>query len=186
MTSAAKTNKRSSGFTLIELVLVLSIASVILAGAVGLMLYSSDERRLRRTSGEIELMAKQARTMAILHQTPYALEFREGVVRLMPFAQAGLDETKISKNRLAEVNPESAGATEDREFRLDADMAVLVRRWNSEDWHTTLKNTFHVWRFDPDGLCEPISVRLNYGQSWEEVTFHPLTGTIMDSQLEAR
>ncbi|GAA5123191.1 hypothetical protein GCM10023212_21110 [Luteolibacter yonseiensis] len=157
-----------------------------LAGAVGLMLYSSDERTLRKTSGEIEMMAKQARTMAILHQTPYALEFREGIVRLMPFAQAGLDETKISRNRLAEVNPESAGTTENREFPLEEGMAVLVRRWNSEDWHTTLKNTFHVWRFDPDGLCEPISVRLNYGKSWQEITFHPLTGAINDTQLEAR
>ena len=57
-----------------------------MGGAVGMMIYSSDERVLRNASGEIELLAKRARTTAILQQTPYALEFREGIVRLMPLA----------------------------------------------------------------------------------------------------
>lgn len=186
MISAVKTSKLRGGFTLIEIVMVLALAAIMMGSAIGLVVYSSDERALRKASGEIELMAKQARTMAILHQTPYALEFREGIVRLMPFANAGLDESKFSKKRLIEPTQESAGPSENREFKMDDDMAVLVRRWNSEDWHTTLKNTFHVWRFDPDGLCEPISIRLNYKGSWIENTFHPLTAIISDSQLETR
>ncbi|HEX7260367.1 MAG TPA: prepilin-type N-terminal cleavage/methylation domain-containing protein [Luteolibacter sp.] len=188
MISAVRTINRKQGFTLVEIVLVLAIAAIVMGGAVGLMIYSSDERVLRNASGEIELMAKRARTIAILHQTPYALEFREGVVRLLPFAQAGMDEKRISRSRASEANPESANTDENRQFTLDGDLNLFIRRWNSEQWLGTTKRAVHVWRFDPDGLCEPISIRLTLGESSSEDTFHPLTATsiLEKQQLEAR
>lgn len=188
MISAVRTNKRSPGFTLVEIVMVLAIAGVVMGGAMGLMLFSSDERALRNASGEIELMAKRARTIAILHQTPYALEFREGRVKLLPFAQAGRDEKKLSRrnrDRVEEAEP-SGPASENRQFKLQDGMSLSVRRWNSDKWFTTVKDNFQVWRFDPDGLCEPISIRLELNKSWALDTFHPLTATISDSELEAK
>jgi prepilin-type N-terminal cleavage/methylation domain-containing protein len=185
MISAVRTNKSNPGFTLIELVMVLAIAAIVMGGAVGMMIYSSDERALSHSSGEIELLAKRARTTAILKQTPYALEFREGIVRLLPLANAGMDRRKISKNRV-EPDPEEINTDTTRQINLEGGLNVLVRRWNSEEWLTTLKNTVHVWRFDPDGLCEPISVRLTLNKSWAEDTYHPLTATISESALEAR
>lgn len=185
MTSAAKTNKFArAGFTLIEIVIVLAIAAIIMGGAVGVMVYSSDERVLRDASGEIELLAKRARTIAILNQTPYALEFREGTVKLLPLAQAGLDDKKLKRQIFTEAEPQNSG--ENRQLKLEDGMELRIRRWNSDDWLSTVKNTVHVWRFDPNGLCEPISVRLTLGRSWIEDTYHPLTATIRDSQLEAR
>jgi type II secretion system protein H len=180
MTSAARTNKPQRGFTLIEIVMVLAIAAIVMGGAVGLMVSSSDERVLRNVSGEIELLAKRARTIAILNQTPYALEFREGVVRLLPFAQAGLELKK------GELETELTSAEESRQVQLEDGVEISVRRWNSEQWLQTRKKAVHVWRFDPDGLCEPISVRMTRDKSWAEDSYHPLTATISDSQLEAR
>ena len=185
MISAARTNKPQRGFTLIEIVMVLAIAAIVMGGAVGLMISSSDERDLRNTSGEIELMAKRARTIAILNQTPYALEFREGVVRLLPLAQAGLTEKEMSRRR-SKPEPETGNIDENRQLSLEGGIVVLIRRWNSDKWLTTAKKNVHVWRFDPDGLCEPISVRLVLDKSWSEDIYHPLTATIRDSQLEAR
>ena len=185
MISAVRTTKRRPGFTLIEIVMVLAIAAVVMGGAVGLMIYSSDERTLRNASGEIELMAKRARVIAILHQTPYALEFREGVVRLMPLAEAGKDEKKTFKNR-KEVAPSASAANESRQYVLGNGLNIFIRRWDSEEWHGTVKNTVHIWRFDPDGLCEPLSVRLTLDKSWSEDTYHPLTATISSSALETR
>ncbi len=185
MISAVRTTKRKRGFTLIEIVMVLAIAAVVMGGAVGLMIYSSDERTLRNASGEIELLAKRARVISILHQTPYALEFREGVVRLLPLAEAGRDEKKAFKSR-SEVAPPAGAANESRQLVLENGLNVFIRRWNSDAWLGTAKNTVHVWRFDPDGLCEPVSVRLTLGKSWSEDTYHPLTATISKSELEAR
>jgi len=188
MISAAKTNKSPRGFSLLEIVIVLAIIAVILGSAIGLMVFSSDERVLRNTSGEIELLAKRARTIAILHQTPYALEFREGIVRLLPLAQAGLAEKKFSRHRVTEANPETSNVAENRQLVLKDGVELFIRRWNSDQWYDTRKQSVHVWRFDPDGLCEPITIRLTLDQSSSEDTFHPLTATsiLEKKQLEVR
>jgi prepilin-type N-terminal cleavage/methylation domain-containing protein len=186
MILAAKTTKRPPGFTLIEVVIVLAIATIIMGSAAGFLIYSSDERLLRDASGEIEVLAKRARMTAILQQTPYAVEFREGVVRVLPFAQAGQDEKKTVGGHRIGGQPSLPPVSEDRQFVLKEGMRVSVRRWNSEEWFSTLKDTVHVWRFDPNGLCEPISVRLNLEKGWSEDVYHPLTASIRYSQLEAR
>lgn len=180
MILAARTTKPRRGFTLIEIVMVLAIAAIVMGGAVGLMVSSSDERVLRNLSGEIELLAKRARTIAILNQTPYALEFREGVVRLLPLAQAAMDLKK------GELEMETASSDSSRQVNLENGVEISIRRWNSDQWFSTAKKSVHVWRFDPDGLCEPITIRITLDKSWSEDTYHPLTATISDSQLEAR
>lgn len=186
-TSAARTRSdRSRGFTLLEIVIVLLIASLMIGGAVGMMVYSSDERALRDASGEIEMLAKRARTTAILQQTPYALEFREGIVRMMPLAQAGRSEKKMVGGRRSEEESADDGGGTRWELTLDNGIQVLIRRWNSAALLPTDKETVHVWRFDPSGLCEPLSVRLVLDKSWTEDTYHPLTASIRDSQLETR
>jgi prepilin-type N-terminal cleavage/methylation domain-containing protein len=185
MISAVKTTKSPRGFTLIEIVMVLAIAAIIMGGAVGMMVFSSDEHALRNASGEIEVLAKRARTIAMLHQTPYALEFREGVVRLLPLAQAGNIERRTAGGRRVGGEPvEQAG--EHQQYVLEGGMKVLVRRWDSLEWLPAVKDSIHVWRFDPTGLCEPISVRLVLDKSWSEDTYHPLTASVRNSQLEAR
>ncbi len=165
------------------------IAGILIGGAIGYMVYSSDERVLRDVSGEVELLAKRARTTSVLQQTPYALEFRDGIVRLMPLAEAGADEELTVLGR--SIGGEDVEATGTRsparaEYSFPAGMNVVIRRWNSETWLTTEKNSLHIWRFDPDGLCEPITLRYEIKESRAQDTFHPLTATIRESLLEAR
>ena len=180
MTKPVRT-KQSAGFTLIEIVMVLAIAAVVLGGAVGLMVLSSDERVLRNVSGEVEALAKRARTAAILHQTSYALEFSEHSIHMMSWARAANADTASGAAQGAVSGISDAGHVD-----LDEDIVVSVRRWNSDKWITLAKNAVEIWRFDPDGLCEPISVRYNRGNSFAEDTYHPLTASIRESQLEAR
>ena len=184
-------NRRSGGFSLIEIVLVLVIAAVLVGGAVGYMVYSSDERVLRDVSGEVELLAKRARTTSMLQQTPYALEFRDGVVRLMPLAEAGSDEQltalgrTIGGDRVDEPTPGRRSPVR-AEYRFPSDMNVVIRRWNSDAWLTTQRNSLHIWRFDPDGLSEPITLRYEIGESRLQDTFHPLTASIRETESEIR
>lgn len=187
MTSTARNCSPRSGFTLLEIVIVLVIASLVMAGAVGLMTYSSDEHLLRKATGEIEMLAKRARTTSILHQTPYALEFRQGVVRMLPLAQAGRSEKKTFGGRRGGDEPvEDDGGGNRWELTLDNGMKVSVRRWNSVAWLPTEKDAVHVWRFDPNGLCEPISTRLNLDKSWMSAAFHPLTARMRDSEFDTQ
>ncbi len=181
MTNPVRT-KRSGGFTLIEIVMVLAIAAVIMGGAVGLMVLSSDERVLRNVSGEVEALAKRARTAAILHQTSYALEFSEHSIRMMSWARAANNTDTTKGTTDGAVN----GIKDAGQVDLADDVAVSVRRWNSDKWIPLAKNAVEIWRFDPDGLCEPVSVRYTRGKSTAEDTYHPLTASIRESQLDAR
>lgn len=184
-------NDLKRGFTLIEIVLVLGLAALIAGGAVTYMVYSSDERVLRNASGEIELMAKRARTMAILQQTPYALEFRKERVRLLPLAEAGGIERKTGLGneiggRTVEFEDPDKIAPVREEFLFPGEMEVSILRWNTTAWIPLVRDVIQIWRFDPDGLCEPVTVRYAIEKGVAESTFHPLTATVSDLLLEAR
>ena len=166
--------------------MVLVIASIVMGGAIGLMVYSSDERTLRDTSGEIELLAKRARMAAILQQTPYALEFRDGVVRMLPFAEVGRDEDYTAGGHRIGGDTVETKPGERREIQIEPGVSVFVRRWNSEAWLPTEKKSIHAWRFVPSGLCDPLSLRFTLDKSWCENTYHPLTATVRYSEIEAR
>jgi prepilin-type N-terminal cleavage/methylation domain-containing protein len=189
MTLTARTSSKRSGFTLIEIVMVLAIASMLLGGAVAVMVFSSDERELRDTSGQIELLAKRARTIAILQQTPYAIEFRPGIIRLLPLAEAGQEEKKTALGQTVggeKVEFDDPNGPVRNELTLGAGIASFIRRWNTEEWLPMSDRIIHIWRFDPDGLCEPLGVRFTIGRNYIEDTYHPLTAAIRETAMEVK
>jgi hypothetical protein len=112
-------------------------------------------------------------------------------VNLMPLAEAMLDprdrekaaEMLAAQESLA--RPEGGGFQQVRaSWSVDADVKMFVRRWSSEDWLPVNSKERQVWRFDPEGFCEPVGVRFEYGRSWAEAVFHPLTGGIGDLAKE--
>ena len=176
------------GFTLLEIVIVLMVFALILGGAITTVVLSSSERTLTNASGEIELLAKKARTAAILHQKPYAIEFHEKKLRLLPFAEASESErtTALGNQIGGTAVDEDDDPTLREEISIDPDITLGVRRWNTEDFVAPSKNFVPVWRFDPNGLSEPITVRMTVGESYAQDTYHPLTATISDSEMEAK
>lgn len=183
-----RTKHGTGGFTLLEIVIVLMVFALILGGAITTVILSSSERALRSSSSEIELLAKKARTASILHQKPYAIEFRENSLRLLPFVEASESE------RTTALGNEIGGTAFDREsdstlreeISIDPEITLSIRRWNTADFVAPSKNFVPVWRFDPNGLSEPITIRMTVGESYAQDTYHPLTATIADSELEAK
>jgi prepilin-type N-terminal cleavage/methylation domain-containing protein len=175
------------GFTLIEIVIVLLVIGVITAGIIASLTINSSERILTTQSGEIELLAKKARTVAILHQTPYAIEFHPGSVKLVPLTLSGNSErTTAQGNEIGGTSSDSTKRASVQEtINIDSDIQLTIRHWNTEVFLTPDDKNIPVWRFDPDGLCEPITVRLVMENSYAQDTYHPLTATIADSELEA-
>jgi prepilin-type N-terminal cleavage/methylation domain-containing protein len=180
-------NSPARGFTLLEIVIVLAIAGVIIGGSIAAVVLSSSERVLRNASSEIELLAKKARTAAILHQTPYAIQFHPGSVSLLPLAET------MELNRLTALGNEIGGVESNKDLpptlhqdiSIDPDIQLTIRHWNSANFITPTENLIPTWRFDPQGLSEPLTIRLTKGNSYAQDTYHPLTATISDSELEA-
>jgi prepilin-type N-terminal cleavage/methylation domain-containing protein len=188
MTCPPKSDPRHrNGFTLIEIVIVLAIIGVITGSSIAAMILTSSERKLRNASSEVELLAKKARTAAILSQTPYAIEFHAGSVRLMPLSQASeIERTTALGNSIGGEAVESSGNRAIHgEISIDPDIKLSVRRWNTTEFIVPDDEFVPIWRFDPDGLSEPITVRFTMDNSYAQDTYHPLTATIADSELEA-
>jgi prepilin-type N-terminal cleavage/methylation domain-containing protein len=188
MTFPHRTKRARQGFTLLEIVIVLMVFALLMGGAITAVVFSSSERALTDASGEIELLAKKARTASILHQKPYAIEFHENSLRLLPFAEAsGIERTTALGNEIGGSAVDSGtGPTLREEISIDPDITLSVRRWNSADFAAASKTFVPVWRFDPNGLTEPVTVRMTMGESYAQDTYHPLTATIADSELEAK
>lgn len=189
ITAARTTSDRSAaGFTLLEIVIVLLVVGVVIGGAFGLMVASSDERALNRSQVEIEVLAKRARAIASLQQRPYALEFSEQSVRMMPLAEAMVDpDSRDGSSRRQGDGVIGVDSRFDAMYAfwtIDEEMRMFVRRWASDRWVPSDSKTRHIWRFDPDGICEPIGVRLEYRRSWVESIFHPLTAGVRESFSE--
>ncbi len=177
-----------SAFTLLEIVIVLAITALIIGGAITTVVLSSAERTLSNASGEIELLAKKARTASILHQTPYAIEFHPDSVRILPFAEASAQERTTVLGRSIGGEEVSTGSRPvlREEIELDPEIILSIRHWNTSGFVTPTENRIPIWRFDPDGLSEPLTVRLAIDDSYAQDTYHPLTASISDSELEAR
>jgi len=188
MISAARTTDRTrGGFSLIEIVMVLAIAAMVMGGAVGLMVYHSSERELRRVSTEVEVLAKQARTISLLQQKPYAIQFVPGKVLLLPLAEiTGVVESSTTREPEEPSSNPDARAPVHKELELKPEMEFSIRRWASDTWLQPDEKHSQVWRFDPNGLCEPITIRMVYDGSTMENDFHPLTASIRDSSMEIK
>jgi len=189
MISARRTNDpAAAGFSLLEIVVVLVLIAVLAGGAIGLMVSSDDERTLKGSSVEIEALAKRARTVAALQQRPYALEFADGRVNLMPLAEAMIepeDREKAAAMLEAEgEGPVNAFASVHASWSAEAESRLFVRRWASETWIPVDAKSRQVWRFDPEGFCEPVGVRIQLEESWLGLEFHPLTGSIRSTARE--
>jgi Tfp pilus assembly protein FimT len=173
------------GFTLLEIVIVLIIAALVVGGSIATVMLNDSERILRNQSGEIELLARKARTSAILHQTPYAIEFHPNTIKLLPLSQSIQNKYTTSiGEEIGGSNKTPTAPRANQSLSLDPNILITIRRWNTAEFITPKKTVIPVWRFDPDGLCEPITVRLTLDNSYAQDTYHPLTATIADSELE--
>lgn len=186
-------DRRRSGFTLLEMVVVLALAALIVGGALAKLHFGRDEAKLSEAMQTIEAMAKRARTVATLQQRAYALEFTYGRVSMMPYAEAVMEPSEresfmAEREFMRDEGDEGEASglpTVTESWEADEDMLLLVKRWATNDWLPLTRNSRQVWRFDPNGICEPVGVRLEVeGGSWIAVVFHPLTASVADTEAE--
>jgi hypothetical protein len=171
---------------LLEIVIVLSLAALIVGGSIAVMNGRSSERRLVEVSGKLEDLARRARTLAVVQQTSYVVALTEKGFFLHPWVEDNLDEAELAK---LDVERAEGGAKR-KPMRdavlLDEEFTFEVMRWGTNRWNPLNRGAREVWRFDPNGLCEPITVKFEYPDGWIQQEYHPLSATVREEEMEAR
>ena len=146
----SRSQRRSSGFTLIEIVITLSIVALLLGMTVLSINSVSSERLLREPAEKLKDFAKQARMFAIVEQRPHQVLITPRSLRLQSSGQL-LDEDYVNlKGELKESIPAL------KRYDLDDDTRMLIRRWNDTEFRQVKVDS---WVFEHSGICEPLSIR---------------------------
>ncbi|HUF62806.1 MAG TPA: type II secretion system protein [Verrucomicrobiales bacterium] len=171
---------RSAGFTLIEIVVTLFIVLIILGTAVFSIDTVMKESRLQKESTAIKLAARKSLRTALAERRSFTITFRPTYFTVAPTYPDRVPEEVLAAQRrrgsrgrqVEEVLP-PGGVRHD----FEEGMVLQVRRWGEMNWRLP-GELGDRWVFEPSGICEPISVRLNHETSYVELTFNPLTAAV--------
>jgi hypothetical protein len=171
-----------------------TISLVAILVTVSVVSYKPDSpaKKMREAVVELEALAAQGHTMAMLHQKPFWLRFERNRVLL---EGASLSEVNTSgvpeiegSEQLAVPEEELSRVTEYESYSFPEGMEVFVRRWGAAEqaWFHQQKegDPYIFWNFESNGLCEPISLRFELGESWTVLEMDPLTARIADETSE--
>ena len=140
--------------------MVLTVAAVVLGAAVVIMSSPKEEQSLREEHSKIEDMVRQGRALAVTYQQPFVIELTQFEAKLRPLA-----------------NPQEA-----RSYGGDERERSSVRQL---DFILLDDKKAERWILEPDGLCEPLSLKLSkdFGDISLARIYHPLTGLAEDEEL---
>lgn len=173
--------RTASGFTLIELVLVIAVMMLAMTALIPLLSSRAEERQLKDAADRIERLARSARASAVYAGRPATLRFSEDGFTLVAAARKDVVPDAPEDTFFTErPSGGEAGGSEDpveEEVVLPGEVTLRVRRWASDEW---VPPEDMVWRFHASGLCEPLGVRFESGESWIELAFSPLTAEVVE------
>ena len=148
-------SRRARGYTLLEIAMVVAIIVLIIGAAVPLTSGFTREQRLRDVVRELLVFAKTARTDA------------------MTTGRAA--EVVFAKNGFALRRPGEKEAAES--FKMPRGMRYVIEPFGADK---AVRPDGQRWIFQPTGLCEPVTVRVEEDDAWMQVTFDALTAGIAD------
>lgn len=163
------------GFTLVEVVITLSIIVLLIGLATAAMQSFWHQRELEVPMARLKEYAKRARNAAILEQRPYVVEITPQGVALLSLAG------QVPEGALASLEGVQRGVVD--RFSWDAEVVMRVRRWNQPEFSELPR---HSWVFERSGLCEPLTARVQSEFGFIEMTFNPLDAHVEHEVSEIR
>jgi prepilin-type N-terminal cleavage/methylation domain-containing protein len=196
----------SGGFTLVEVIIAISIVAIMTGMAIPAIDSVQRERLAREPVNRLILLAREIRVRAMTEQRPYQIVFDGEGFRASRFFHpyGGRDEAQTLRQEieLLEEQDEIAEASQNRgisletaepdplkdqieegmrfleEYSMDPSLQVSLKFWNETEWVMMAGGEFRRWIFQPSGMCEPMRFRVEADKSFFEVEFHPLTADV--------
>lgn len=202
----------SPAFTLIELVVVLTILAVMVAAAVPSFRGLQDEQTAREPVAALARLAKQARLHAITEKHPYQIAFTEkgfsATRYLSPYLQATeldkfLQQTQIDgQNAEAQAvsDPEPSPVDEPEQpsapqtvfkewaesYTVPEGTTYTVQFWHEPEATPIAGDRVKLWVFQPSGICPPVTVRIDHEKASFEAGFNALTADLVSEKSELK
>lgn len=204
MISATGNSPRSQGFTLVEIVVSLTVLAL-LAGALTPSINGVvKEHQAREPVRELVSMAREVRARAIRTQRPFQIGFdAEGCFASAYYKPYGGDgeyetlkreqEARMLEKEILEASEQRFGAAEpdpyqefepDNEFLIRYEwpegMNVRIKPWGEHEFEQLAGNQTKRWVFQPSGMCQPLTIQMENEGVFFEARFNPLTAEIED------
>ncbi len=200
----------SGGFTLIEIVISLTIVTILLAAAVPMLKGLQDERLAREPVSALVRLAREARQRAMAEKRPYQVAFYSTgftasryfnpylqLAQLQEFMETGENappETDtVEKNDLE--NGGSVTKTTElplappppkfdehwaEKYEMPQDMKCALQFWYDTDPAYLEGDVVKLWVFQPSGICQPLKVHIERESATFDVEFGALTADIVN------
>ncbi|TLD70291.1 prepilin-type N-terminal cleavage/methylation domain-containing protein [Phragmitibacter flavus] len=179
-------------FTLIEIVLVLTLVAIITAAAVPAVNGLRDEAAAREPLTALARLAKETRLQAMKDKRPYQIAFTaQGFTAtryLSPYLQAAELEAFLQTpvpDPVTEATESADGAPPPPTFVNWTKTYALPEglQYNVQYWHEASPTEIsgpivRLWVFQPTGIVAPITVNLIHQGTIHSATFNALTADI--------
>jgi type II secretory pathway pseudopilin PulG len=142
--------RRSVGFTLMEIIVVMCIMMLMIGIGVASFSYFSEADPFEEPAERLRRMSKQALQMAVIRHQGMTIAFDKTGFGLL------------------------GSTTESAHYDLPDNMKMEIFHWGGKSWE---KAEGQIWPFGEQGICEPIKVRFLSEKDSFEIAFHPLTGS---------
>ncbi|MES2594973.1 MAG: hypothetical protein V4662_06550 [Verrucomicrobiota bacterium] len=146
------TRSARAAFTLLEVILVMSVMLLVIGVGVGSFAYFEAEDPLEKPAQTLGQMSKYAMNTAVIQHRGMMIGFDKESFGVLGGAPGDLGTYSHGKQ-----------------------IKVFVRRWGGKGWE---KAEGQIWRFGEQGICEPLMVRFENADGFRDVKFHALTGGI--------
>ncbi|MEM7009927.1 MAG: prepilin-type N-terminal cleavage/methylation domain-containing protein [Verrucomicrobiota bacterium] len=199
--TTSATGRTKTGFTLVEILIAMTILIVIVAIAIPGVDGFIKQYQAREPISELAQQARQLRLRAIQMQRPYQMGFDDGgwwaapyhnpyqeteefeeLMREIESGERGRQMDEAAQRRFGSAADSDVVADPDAEFLVryewPEDMTVSVRFWGQHDWEQLDGARFHRWVFQPSGVCRPLMIQFERDNAFFEVQFNALTAEI--------
>lgn len=164
----------------------MSIVAMIFVVGIVAMRSGDDEAKFRESITQVEGFSKRARSLSLMQRRSYQLVFDEFGITLEPVFGDPLEEEEEELSLFDQdeeiQRPQRFEMIRDR-FDLPEGMTLEVKGWN-QDWLVLERDNTFVWEFRPEGLVEPVEVRIRAENGWIKHRYNPLTGAMAEERYE--
>jgi prepilin-type N-terminal cleavage/methylation domain-containing protein len=204
-------------FTLVEIVIALTVVTIIVAGSIPTFRGLRDEQMAREPVQALARLSKEARLRAMKEKRPYQIAFFSTgftasrhfnpylqMQELSEFMQettlaaqadvdgdaeevhAGLEDATPTTELPLAPPPKKADDQWSENYTLPADTHYSIQFWHEQEPVFIEGDQVKLWVFQPSGICQPLTMRLDRTSASFEVQFGALTADIIKEKSDLK